>query len=882
MQPQFPDDIFKNSNTPADSPASSTLPQTTNFDSTDVNARVSQTAPVRISLATSQTLDKAPILRGPKKYNEWMELGNTHLNNLDYDHAVDAFTQALALNPNSQKAKESLIRAYYSKRDLGNAIKIYEEIYKKQVDFGILIFAAAAYYETRRIDKAIETCHKMLQHKQVRNQELQYGAYKILSDCHFLLGEFELAIETALKSLYINPHSLQMLHHLALCYYNIQDFQLAISVCKDYLKSDPLNFIILELLSKSQRALGLYREASINLNIIIKNQNSEAAKKQFPGDTLKKYIAAIRDMLGNCYLHLGDLEKGYREYLKAFELDQDYPHSWCSLKLERDIDLCRKLATTAEYHVLNNRLEQSIELYTDILNRNPGNMHVLELRAFAFMRIDTSESISKAILDLTAILKQVPDCAKIFSNRAELFYKLEMLEEAICDYSKLSILEPENRTFFLNFGIACYKIEKYHEKALQLFSTIIANPSSEIELIQALIYRGNILQSKDKYQEALADLTRANKLYDSNPQKFPFSKEMLKQLYLNLSVLHKLLNNHAKSSFFTAKILKSLGYKEEQQETKEPEVSKMTREPDPEAPSSALSSAPSAPASKDREEKEASHKLEMEKQKEAAFRFANQESKERELKRQEERKQRELLAKQKEAQEKIQQELKAELDRRSKKFEVHWIDKVKAGPSKKRNASPKSPKQNFSCSVPDWWTDTEKTDQFYHRAIPAKPNNDMAPSVPLIQIAHVGVHVKPLFEKEIAPIADCIAEYKPTPYVYRPLPSLIGQPICLSKEERERLITAERMIIGIEDLNTRTYGEKPYYDLKLEIHQTLVKHGFLYYALRALEALHPTGRLLTKDEELLISIVNAFVVDAEKSTAAEKSNSKLSSFDWPL
>ena len=70
---------------------------------------------------------------------------------------------------------------------------------------------------------------------------------------------------------------------------------------------------------------------------------------------------------------------------------------------------------------------------------------------------------------------------------------------------------------------------------------------------------------------------------------------------------------------------------------------------------------------------------------------------------------------------------------------------------------------------------------------------------------------------------------------------------------------------GIEDLNTRAYGEKPYYNMTLEMHTTLVKHGFLYYTLRALEALHPTGKLLTKEEEHLISIVNTFIIDAEKA-----------------
>ena len=233
-------------------------------------------------------------------------------------------------------------------------------------------------------------------------------------------------------------------------------------------------------------------------------------------------------------------------------------------------------------------------------------------------------------------------------------------------------------------------------------------------------------------------------------------------------------------------------------------------------------------------------------------------AKEREQKRQIERLQKEEQKKQFETEEILKQELQKEFERKLKKYST----KLPAA-SATNKVSKKVAKQDFSEGM-DWWKNPDKVDEYYQNIPLSAPA-----AIPKQQTLQF-IAGKP-FKNEDEPKAqssdaiDAFAVYKPAPYVYRPLPSLTGQPISHSQTDRSKLITAERMIMhGLEDLYTRTYGEKPYYDLANETHRTLVKHGFLYYALRMLEALHPTGRLLTKQEEEYVSIVNNFVAEAEK------------------
>ena len=239
-----------------------------------------------------------------------------------------------------------------------------------------------------------------------------------------------------------------------------------------------------------------------------------------------------------------------------------------------------------------------------------------------------------------------------------------------------------------------------------------------------------------------------------------------------------------------------------------------------------------------------------------------QESKEKEQKRLQEKLHREDQKKQKEAAEIAQKELEKEVQRRMRKL---TLGLPVAGSTTKRAIS--IPKQEFN-GHNDWWKNPAKVQELYNTA-PAQPAPAAAKQALEVVVVNRPAPVNPpaaalaaATERSGISIA---AQMKPTEYAYRPLPALAGQPVVLSREDRDRLLTAQRMIkTGIEDLLTRAYGDKPSYDMLNPIHVTLVKHGFLYYFLRALEALHPTGRLLTKEDENFISLVNNFVGDARK------------------
>ena len=233
------------------------------------------------------------------------------------------------------------------------------------------------------------------------------------------------------------------------------------------------------------------------------------------------------------------------------------------------------------------------------------------------------------------------------------------------------------------------------------------------------------------------------------------------------------------------------------------------------------------------------------------------ELKEHKQKRLEEKLERENLKKRQEAEEISRKGLEDQIERRRKKFEPQWV--LSSQPFKK--APKKVPKQDFSGTM-DWWKDEAKMKELFA----STPSQTVSPAMLKEPVVVVNSKAESGKVSDPHPLSPASPFYKTSSAVYHPQPALAGYPINLSSSDRDRLITAERMIMhGVEDLLIRAYGEKPYYDLTNEIHRTLVKHGFLYYILRTFEALHPSGKTLTQEEHNFVSMVNHFVIDAEKA-----------------
>jgi tetratricopeptide (TPR) repeat protein len=145
------------------------------------------------------------------------------------------------------------------------------------------------------------------------------------------------------------------------------------------------------------------------------------------------------------------------------------------------------------------RLEEAIEVFSTILNRDPTNAPALCARGAIFGELgkydealrDLAAAIPNpvafqnravvyskmqryedAIADSMRLLSTQPESAGAYALMASCYAALSDFERAATNYKKVSEMEPENAMAFINYGGTLLKLEQY-EKANQVLSQAI-------------------------------------------------------------------------------------------------------------------------------------------------------------------------------------------------------------------------------------------------------------------------------------------------------------------------------------------------------------------------------------------------------------------------
>lgn len=856
--------------------------ETTNKIVADLQASAQSCNVEPAAADTIEIISKAKTIHPgkiPVKASQWYEQGEKFLTANRNEEALEAFKEALKLDPKHLKAKHGQSAIYYIQNDYEKCIEVLESCDHKKGARPWLVLGNC-YLAIRKYDQAIQACNSYLAGSPKHDINPMVEANTILAKCYLLKNMYKEGIKVCLIILEIQPRSLSALWLLINFYLSLNKHEDTIKTCKTYIAIDSTVPAIYSFMGEALLALQKPDEAFKWFNKAIQLEKDNEKKIPY------KIYASV------CLAALGRFNEGLALYIPL-------PHPSFNASFPNNPEESRKLFLFG-YTLIHSKCHlQAVEAFDLILKLNPKHMDTILERGRCLALMNTHETCCRAILDFNVLLEENPNDLESLKLRALLLYGCEKFEEAAADLNKIIKIEPDNKEYRIKLAITYYRLKDF-EKAFDVLSMQIANndPSD----LTAFAYRGMLYVQKGQYTEALHDFAHIQK----NKIKLQIPENDFIDILLALSKAYtksqkyKLALDYAKEGLQLCKdnassresllrecafLYKQLRFNEEALEhyillleikPEDPEalaqikeIESILNQKEQEALQLAKENA------KSQSEYKEQSKVKFEAQKLEQARKSLQEAKEREHKRQQEWLEKEKLKNEEKAKEIAKREMEKEIERKFRKVELHILTGQRH-PHKTNKHTVKKHAISQNISGFDWWKDAETFDQMHKSPVaPAAASIEPAPVV--IKVTNQSDTIAMMEKIPTLVPAGVLSKpaptlisggvlYKPAPFVYRPLPGLVGQPILLTPADRDRLLTAERMIkSGIEDLYTRAYGKNPYYVPDNETHQILVKHGFLYYILRTLEALHPTGRLLTKDEENLISIVNNFIMNAEKA-----------------
>jgi len=153
-------------------------------------------------------------------------------------------------------------------------------------------------------------------------------------------------------------------------------------------------------------------------------------------------------------------------------------------------------------YYLDNVAELNEAIITDYFNRGLN-------------RIDSSK-FEEAMGDFDKCLLYDPENADAYLNRGVLFIYSKQFTEALAELSKAEKFDNKNAGIFFNRGLVYYNLQRYPEALQQLDSCLKLNE----EYTRAYFEKGVVLAEMGQRDEALFNLRKARSLGDTDAQTY--------------------------------------------------------------------------------------------------------------------------------------------------------------------------------------------------------------------------------------------------------------------------------------------------------------------------------------------------------------------------
>ena len=451
---------------------------------------------------------KTEIPQGNATAERWLERGN-QLWRLDrYDEAIQAFDQAIALNP------DFIHLAYYGKgkvlgygRKYEAALASIEQATETEPNFTTAFLIKSSFLsKLNRFDEALVAIDKAISLQQDNaNLYNQQGA--ILSSVE-RYSEAEAAYKQAIK---FSPRSI-FYYNRGIVYDNqgrkdlaLVDYNRAIYLNPNDAQAHNNRGLLNFNQGKSELALNDYNlaillnprdpDAYYNRGNLYKDlEETDLALNDYNSVILldPKYAKAYNNR-GNLYKDLEETDLALADFNQAIDLNPEFTEPYNNRGV-----LYAKLGKT----------ELALADFNQAILMAPKDADAYINRGLLYTKLGKTEL---ALDDYNKSLTINPELAEAYYNRGALYARLEELELALADYNKAIDLNPELVEVYINRGALYAKLGEL-ELALTDYNIAI---DLDPESAEAYYNRGLLYYEQGELELALADYSKA---IDLNPK----------------------------------------------------------------------------------------------------------------------------------------------------------------------------------------------------------------------------------------------------------------------------------------------------------------------------------------------------------------------------
>ena len=409
----------------------------------------------------------------PDNANVHNNRGAAYGSQREYKKAVEDFTRAITLDPHNASAYNNRGLVLY-KSEIDKAIKDYSKAIELNPDFAsAYINRGVANYYKGKYCRAIDDYNKAI--------ELNPGevlAYNNRGLAYNLKGESDRAIEDYNEVIRRKPNYAEAYYNRSAAYGNKSEVDLVIKDCNKAIELKPDH-------------AGAYRNRGVAY--YEKGEVNKAIEDFTKVIQLNRNNAETYYLRASAYYKIGEIDFAIKDYTAAIELKSDY------------VDAYRNRGTA---YNKKDQFDKAINDFSAAIALNRNDADLYQNRGTAYGKKD---QFDKAINDFNAAIALKPNYISAYINRGTAYVKKDDLQLAIIDFNKAIELNPNDAEVYYYRG-SVYRSKGEYNKAIENFSDAIElNP----ELVGTYIDRSEIYNEKGEFDKAIEDL---NRVIELNPE----------------------------------------------------------------------------------------------------------------------------------------------------------------------------------------------------------------------------------------------------------------------------------------------------------------------------------------------------------------------------
>ena len=428
------------------------------------------------------------VAKDPKDIESWLTLGRLYRTSRNSVEAEKAYTQALALDANSEDALTGLAIVYSDVGDTKKAIEKLQAVTSKDPNPRTLAALASAYEQLHDYTSAAEVLRKAIELDPENTRIKRALAFNLLNS-----GNLDEALKYYKEFADDDAHDTEALLHIAEIYRDRHDFVKAREALDKAKAADPENLEV--------------RYDEVNL-LALEGQTDKAIEglKSVLKDTERKtYSESEKGVRLNLLERLGELYRGASQNQAAIDTFRQMADLDPDSGARAAVEIVDTYRLAKDFKNARAEAEAAMKKY-------PGERSLT--RAHAYLLADMGK-VDQGVSELRAQLKGDHD-RETELDIAQLYERAKRYEDMVKPLEaaeKLSETKPEKEAIYFTRGAMYERLKQYDASEAQFRKVLEQDPNSA----GALNYLGYMLADRGvRLDEAQKMISRALELDPDN------------------------------------------------------------------------------------------------------------------------------------------------------------------------------------------------------------------------------------------------------------------------------------------------------------------------------------------------------------------------------